>query len=46
MARAHGLAGDAADAARYRELALEAADQVTDDEDRELVVADLGALTS
>lgn len=44
MARAHALAGDTAVAARHAERARAIALQVTDDEDRELVLSDLSTL--
>jgi tetratricopeptide (TPR) repeat protein len=44
MARAHGLAGDAPTAARYRKQAYEAAADVRDAEDRDLVFSDLKTL--
>lgn len=44
LARAHGLAGDGAAAARYRQQAIEAAGNVSDKEDRELLFADLNTL--
>lgn len=44
MARAQALTGDTDAAARYREQAYHAAEQVTDDEDRELLLSDLSTL--
>lgn len=44
LARAHGVAGDAGESDRYRALAREGAEQMTDAEDREIVLADLATL--
>jgi hypothetical protein len=44
LARASTLAGDGDAASRYREQAYEAAEQVVDGEDRELVLSDLSTL--
>ena len=44
LARAHGVAGNADEASRYEELAREATDAVTDDEDREILLKELAAL--
>jgi hypothetical protein len=44
LARAHGLAGNADALTRFRDLAYEAAEQVAEDEDRELVISDLATL--
>ena len=44
LARAHAGAGDTDTAARYREQAYQAADQVVDEEDRELLLSDLATL--
>lgn len=44
VARAHALAGDVAEARQARELALEAAAAVAEDDDRALVLADLGTI--
>src|SRR5947209_11431482 len=41
LARAHAVAGDAAEAARYRDLGLEAVARVADAEDGEHIAADL-----
>ena len=41
LARAHAVAGDAAEAARYRDLGLEAVAKVADPEDAEHIEADL-----
>lgn len=44
LARAHAMAGNDADARRSRDQAYEAAKQVADDDDRELVMSDLATL--
>jgi len=44
MARAHAAAGDEGDARRYLELAREGAARIVDDDDRDLVVADLATI--
>lgn len=44
LARAHAVAGDAAEAARYRDLGLEAVAKVADAEDAEHIAADLGGI--
>lgn len=41
LARAHAVAGDAAESARYRELGLDAVSAVADAEDGERIAADL-----
>ncbi|HSX21765.1 MAG TPA: hypothetical protein VLE97_03215 [Gaiellaceae bacterium] len=41
LARAHAVAGDAAESARYRDLGLQAVAQVADAEDGEHIAADL-----
>ena len=41
LARAHGVAGDAAERERYLTLAREQAARIAEDEDRELLLADL-----
>ena len=41
LARAHAVAGDAAQARDYTDQALAAAEDIADDEDRDLVLADL-----
>lgn len=46
LARAHALAGDNAAAKRFRDQAYAAAEKVADDEDRELLAADLATLPS
>jgi hypothetical protein len=44
LARAHASAGDTAEAARYKELAREAGEQIADAEDREIFDADFATL--
>jgi hypothetical protein len=44
LARAHGVAGNPKEAARYERLAREAAEPMTDADDRELVLNDLATL--
>ena len=44
LARSHRASGDADEASRYERLAREAADAVSDAEDRELVLSDLATL--
>lgn len=44
FARAHRVAGDPAESARYEQLARAAAQQIEDAEDRELVLSDLATL--
>jgi hypothetical protein len=44
LARGHALAGNAAEAKRYEQLAREAAASMTDAEDRELLLTDLATL--
>ena len=44
MARAHLVAGDRAEAARYKSLGLEAVSKVADEEDRKHIEADLVSL--
>lgn len=44
MARAHAVAGDHETARRFREQAADAASQVADQEDRELLLSDLATL--
>ena len=41
LARAHAIAGDAALARDYTDQALAAAEDIADDEDRDIVLADL-----
>jgi hypothetical protein len=41
LARAHAVAGDAAAARQYTDQALAAAEDISGEEDRELVLADL-----
>jgi len=45
LARASGLAGNAAEARRWAALARAACEQVAEDDDRELVLADLQTIT-
>jgi hypothetical protein len=44
LSRAHRAAGDANEAARYRELAREAGEEIADGEDREVFDADFATL--
>jgi hypothetical protein len=44
LARAHAVAGDADEAARYKELAREAGEAIEDAEDREVFDADFASL--
>jgi DNA-binding transcriptional MerR regulator len=44
MARAHAVAGDAAESRRYVELAREGAARIAEDDDRDLVLADLATI--
>ena len=44
LARAHALAGDAADARRHTELARQLGEEIVEDEDRELLFRDLATL--
>lgn len=44
LARAHGLAGNTANAKRYGQQARDAADRIADAEDKELVLRDLRSL--
>ena len=44
LARAHGVAGDVSEAARFRELAEKAAEAVEEDDDREHLAADIASL--
>jgi DNA-binding transcriptional MerR regulator len=44
LARAHGLAGDAAEASRHAELARELGERIADPEDRRLLEVDLATL--
>jgi hypothetical protein len=44
LARAHALAGDDEAAGRFRDEAYQAAEQVADEEDRELLISDLATL--
>jgi DNA-binding transcriptional MerR regulator len=46
LARAHAIAGDAARAREYTDQALAAAEDIADDEDRELLLADLETIPS
>jgi hypothetical protein len=44
LARAHAVAGDDAETERYLRLAREAGEQIAEDEDRELLLADLATI--
>src|SRR5207248_10756027 len=44
LARAHGIAGDAQEAGQYRALAVEAAERIAEDDDRELLLNDVQTL--
>ncbi len=44
LARAHAVAGDADEAQRWQQRGIEAANDVVDDEDRELLLADLASV--
>jgi hypothetical protein len=44
LARAHSVAGDEQDAARYEQLAREAGEHIADPEDREQLLAELATL--
>lgn len=44
LARGHAIAGDTAQARAYTEQALAAAEDIKDDEDRELLLTDLGTI--
>ena len=44
LARASAVAGDEPERERYLQLAREAAEQIAEDEDRELLLADLATL--
>ena len=44
LARAHALAGDREEAARYKRLAADAGEQIADEDDRELLFSDLATL--
>lgn len=44
LARAHGIAGNNGDAKRYEQHAREAADQIADAEDKDVVLTDLATL--
>ena len=44
LARAHHVAGEASDAARFKSLGLEAISRVTDEEDRKHIEADLASI--
>ena len=45
LARAHGVAGNAADSRRYGELARDSGESIADPEDREHFVAEVATLT-
>lgn len=45
VARAHAIAGDASEARGFRELAAAAAARIEDDEDRDVVLADLASIS-
>lgn len=44
LARAHAVGGDAGEASRHEQLARDTAAGITEDEDRELVLADLATI--
>lgn len=44
LARAHAVAGDREESARFLELGRQAAEQITEDDDREIVLRDLASV--
>ena len=44
LARAHAVAGDIDDAQRWRQRGMEAANDVAEDDDREILIADLASV--